>query len=54
MNAGLENLSIASLVFSPASPPTLFAGTQGGSVWQYSFVPYPLWLPRLLKGYGLW
>jgi hypothetical protein len=55
MNDGLGNLSIRSLALTPTSPRTLFAGTEGSSVWQYTLTkPYQLWLPRVLKGYGMW
>jgi hypothetical protein len=54
MNTGLGNLYIKSLALTSASPRTLFAGTYGNSVWQYTLsLPYRLWLPLVLKGYGL-
>jgi hypothetical protein len=57
MNEGLGNLSIGSLALTPTFPRTLFAGTWGSSVWQYTWplppMPYHLWLPLVLKGYGL-
>jgi photosystem II stability/assembly factor-like uncharacterized protein len=54
MNAGLGNLDIQSLALAPTFPRTLFAGTDGSSVWQYTVVPYRLWLLRVVKGYGMW
>jgi photosystem II stability/assembly factor-like uncharacterized protein len=55
MNEGVGNLYIWSLALTPTSPRTLFAGTGGSSVWQYTLIePYHLWLLRLLKGYGMW
>jgi photosystem II stability/assembly factor-like uncharacterized protein len=39
MNEGLGNLCIGSLALTPSSPRTLFAGTGGSSVWQYTFAP---------------
>jgi hypothetical protein len=54
MNTGLSNLNVRALALTPTAPHTLFAGTQGSGVWQYTFVPYRLWLLRILRGYGLW
>jgi hypothetical protein len=51
MNAGLENPVVTPLVITPTSPHTLFAGTDGSSVWQYALV-HRLWLPMITKGYG--
>jgi len=55
MNEGLGNLFILSLALTSAYPRTLFAGTHGSSVWQYTLTkPYNLYLPLVLKGYGMW
>ena len=54
MNEGLGNLFIPSLALTPTSPRTIFAGTVGSSIWQYTLLrPYQLWLLRVLKGYGM-
>jgi len=60
MNRGLGNLYIPSLALTPTFPRTLFAGTYGSSVWQYTLpmplmplMPYHLPLPLVLKGYRL-
>jgi photosystem II stability/assembly factor-like uncharacterized protein len=54
MNEGLGNLFIQSLALTSASPRTIFAGTVGSSIWQYTLLrPYQLWLLRVLKGYGM-
>jgi hypothetical protein len=55
MNAGLGNLYIFYLALTPTFPRTLFAGTWGSSLWQYTWpMPYRLYLPLVLKGYGTW
>jgi photosystem II stability/assembly factor-like uncharacterized protein len=36
MNEGLENLYVQTLAITSTSPRTLFAGTEGSSVWQYT------------------
>jgi photosystem II stability/assembly factor-like uncharacterized protein len=55
MNEELGNLNIWSLALTPTFPRTLFAGTDGSSVWQYTLLrPYNLWLPVVFKGYGMW
>ncbi len=49
MNKGLESLNILSLALTPTFPRTLFAGTNDGGAWQYTFaMPYRLWLPLVL------
>jgi photosystem II stability/assembly factor-like uncharacterized protein len=54
MNDGLGSLFVQSLALTPTSPRTIFAGTVGSGVWQYTLTkPHQLWLLRLLKGYGL-
>jgi len=54
MNEGLGDLFIQSLAITPTSKRTIFAGTVGGTAWQYTLLrPYNLWLLRLLKGYGM-
>ncbi len=55
MNEGRKLRYIISLACTPTYPRTIFAGVWGGSVWQYTLtMPYRLYLPRLLKGYGMW
>jgi len=57
MNTGLSNLNIRALSLTPTFPHTLFAGTQGSGVWQYTLpipsMPHRLWLLRVVKGYGM-
>jgi hypothetical protein len=50
MNTGLGNLNISSLALTPTSPRTIFAGTYGSGVWQYTFVsptPTPTPTPEI-------
>lgn len=53
MNAGLGNLNIRDLALTPTSPHTLFAGTVGSSVWQYTMgqLPYKTYLPIIMRNY---
>ena len=55
MNTGLGNLRMRSLALTPTYPRTIFAGTVGSSVWQYTIIPLTprVWLPLVLKDYGL-
>ena len=59
MNTGITgpySLYVNALLLSPGyiTDHTLFAGTDGSSVWQYTLLrPYNLYLPLVLKGYGL-
>ena len=51
MNAGLGNLTIWALALTPITPRTLFAGTVGSSVWQYTSIEYKIYLPLIMKNY---
>lgn len=54
MNAGLGNLNISALALAPTTPRTLFAGTDGSSVWQYTMVPdlpCETYLPFIMRNY---
>jgi photosystem II stability/assembly factor-like uncharacterized protein len=48
MNAGLGNLYVWALALAPTTPQTLFAGTLGSSVWEYTFV-YKVYLPFVVR-----
>jgi len=52
MNAGLTDFSIQALALTPTTPPTLFAGTQGSSVWQYTIeLLHKTYLPFIMKNH---
>jgi hypothetical protein len=49
MNEGLESLYIWSLALTATPPRTLFAGTSGMSVWQYTLPLHRFYLPVIFK-----
>lgn len=52
MNAGLTDFNISALALTPTTPPTLFAGTAGSSVWQYTIeLLHKTYLPFIMKNH---
>jgi photosystem II stability/assembly factor-like uncharacterized protein len=49
VNTGLTNTYVRALAIDPATPATLYAGTEGGGVFKTKELAHSIYLPLILR-----